>query len=71
MHGVQLFLYNDSLMCRIAVIKYMEERALQRVYEEHVKVPPGAENLIKAAGARHEDPARVRRLHARDQLRQS
>ena len=41
--------YNESLTRRVAVLKDLEEHALQRVYEERVKLTPGAEKLISAA----------------------
>ena len=41
--------YNESLTRRVAVLKDLEEHALQRVYEERVKLTPGAEKLISTA----------------------
>ena len=41
--------YNESLTRRVAVLKDLEEHALQRVYEERVELTPGAEKLIRAA----------------------
>ena len=41
--------YNESLKRRVAVLKDLEEHALQRVYEERVKLTPGAEKLLSAA----------------------
>ena len=56
--------YNESLRRRVAVLKGLEEHALQRVYEERVKLTPGAEKLLaKAQSLGFEDPARLRRFH--------
>ena len=41
--------YNESLRRRVAVLKDLEEHALQRVYEERVKLTPGAEKLLSVA----------------------
>jgi phosphoserine phosphatase len=41
--------YNDSLRRRVAVLKNLGEDALQRVYDERVKLTPGAEKLLAAA----------------------
>ena len=43
--------YNESLRRRVAVLKGLGEDALQRVYDERVKLTPGAEKLIAAAQA--------------------
>jgi phosphoserine phosphatase len=45
--------YNESLQRRIALLKGLDEDALARVYEERLKLSPGAEKLlskIKGAG---------------------
>jgi phosphoserine phosphatase len=45
--------YNESLQRRIALLKDLDEGALARVYEERLKLSPGAEKLlskIKEAG---------------------
>ena len=39
----------ESLRERVALLKGLEESALQRVYEERLKITPGAETLITAA----------------------
>lgn len=41
--------YNESLRRRVAVLKDLEETALQRVYEERVQLTPGAEKLLSTA----------------------
>ena len=41
--------YNESLRQRVAVLKGLGEDALQRVYDERVKLTPGAEKLLSAA----------------------
>jgi phosphoserine phosphatase len=41
--------YNESLRQRVAVLKGLGEDALQRVFEERVKLTPGAEKLLAAA----------------------
>ena len=41
--------YNESLRRRVAVLKGLGEDALARVYEERVKLTPGADKLIAAA----------------------
>ena len=41
--------YNESLRRRVAVLKDLEESALQRVYEERVQLTPGAEKLLSNA----------------------
>ena len=41
--------YNESLRQRVRVLKGLGEDALQRVYDERVKLTPGAEKLIAAA----------------------
>jgi phosphoserine phosphatase len=40
--------YKESLRRRVAVLKGLDERALERVYAERVKLTPGAERLIGA-----------------------
>ncbi len=41
--------YNESLQRRVALLKGLDERALQRVYDERLKLSPGAETLLAAA----------------------
>jgi phosphoserine phosphatase len=41
--------YNESLRQRVGVLKGLSEDALQRVYDERVKLTPGAEKLIATA----------------------
>jgi len=41
--------YDESLRRRVAVLKGLEESALERLYTERVKPSPGAEKLIAAA----------------------
>lgn len=41
--------YDESLRRRLAVMKGLEEAALQRVYEERVRLTPGAEKLLARA----------------------
>jgi phosphoserine phosphatase len=41
--------YNESLRRRVAVLKGLDETALRRVYDERVKLSPGAETLLAAA----------------------
>ncbi len=41
--------YNESLKRRVAVLKGLDESALKRVYDERVKLSPGAETLLAAA----------------------
>ena len=43
--------YNESLRQRVAVLKGLGEEALQRVYDERVKLTPGAEKLVRAVQA--------------------
>jgi phosphoserine phosphatase len=38
--------YNESLRRRVAVLKGLGEEALQRVYDERVRLTPGAEKLL-------------------------
>jgi phosphoserine phosphatase len=40
--------YDESLRRRVAVLKGLGEEALQRVYDERVKLTPGAEKLLGA-----------------------
>ena len=39
--------YDESLRKRVALLKGLEESALQRVYDERLKLTPGAEALLK------------------------
>ena len=39
--------YDESLRRRVALLKDLEEAALQRVYDERLKLTPGAEVLLK------------------------
>jgi phosphoserine phosphatase len=41
--------YDDSLSRRVAVLRGLGEDALQRVYDERVKLTPGADKLLAAA----------------------
>jgi phosphoserine phosphatase len=41
--------YNESLRRRVAVLKGLDESALKRVYDERVRLSPGAETLLAAA----------------------
>ena len=41
--------YDESLRRRLAVMKGLDEAALQRVYDERVALTPGAERLLAAA----------------------
>lgn len=41
--------YNESLRRRVALLKGLEATALDRVYEERLKLSPGAEQLLAAA----------------------
>jgi phosphoserine phosphatase len=41
--------YDDSLRRRVAVLRGLGEDALQRVYDERVKLTPGADKLLAAA----------------------
>lgn len=41
--------YNESLQHRVALLKGLDESALKRVYEERLKLSPGAEILLKAS----------------------
>jgi phosphoserine phosphatase len=43
--------YNESLRRRVAVLKGLGEEALARVYDERLKLSPGAEQLLAAARA--------------------
>ena len=43
--------YNQSLERRVALLAGLEERALQRVYDERLKLTPGAETLLKRTQA--------------------
>ncbi|HEY0337397.1 MAG TPA: phosphoserine phosphatase SerB [Burkholderiales bacterium] len=44
--------YDDSLRRRVAVLRGLGEDALQRVYDERVKLTPGADKLLAAARKR-------------------
>ncbi|MEQ1775400.1 MAG: phosphoserine phosphatase SerB [Burkholderiales bacterium] len=41
--------YNESLQRRVALLKGLDESALSRVYDERLKLSPGAEMLLAAA----------------------
>lgn len=41
--------YNESLQRRVALLKGLDEGALQRVYDERLKLSPGADVLLAAA----------------------
>ena len=41
--------YNESLQRRVALLKGLDESALKRVYDERLKLSPGAEILLAAA----------------------
>ena len=41
--------YNESLRRRVAVLKGLDESALRRVYDERLKLSPGAEVMLAAA----------------------
>jgi phosphoserine phosphatase len=41
--------YNESLQRRVALLKGLDESALKRVYDERLKLSPGAETLLTAA----------------------
>jgi len=41
--------YDESLRRRLALLKGLDQSALQRVYDERLKFSPGAEQLLKAA----------------------
>ena len=41
--------YNESLQRRVALLKGLDESALRRVYDERLKLSPGAEVLLAAA----------------------
>jgi phosphoserine phosphatase len=43
--------YNQSRERRVALLAGLEERALQRVYDERLKLTPGAEKLLKRTQA--------------------
>lgn len=43
--------YNESLERRVALLEGLEEAALQRVYDERLKLTPGAERLLGKAQA--------------------
>ena len=46
--------YNQSLQRRVALLKGLDESALRRVYDERLKLSPGAEMLL-AAARRHDN----------------
>jgi phosphoserine phosphatase len=41
--------YNESLARRVALLKGLDESAMDRVYQERLKLSPGAEQLLSAA----------------------
>jgi phosphoserine phosphatase len=41
--------YNESLVRRVALLKGLDESAMARVYDERLKLSPGAEQLLAAA----------------------
>lgn len=41
--------YNESLQRRVALLKGLDESALRRVYDERLKLSPGAQTLLAAA----------------------
>jgi phosphoserine phosphatase len=41
--------YNESLQRRVALLKGLDESTLRRVYDERLKLSPGAETLLAAA----------------------
>lgn len=41
--------YNESLQRRVGLLKGLDESALRRVYDERLKLSPGAETLLAAA----------------------
>ncbi|MGE5526610.1 MAG: phosphoserine phosphatase SerB, partial [Rhodospirillaceae bacterium] len=41
--------YNESLRRRVALLKGLDETAMERVYNERLKLSPGAEQLLTAA----------------------
>ena len=41
--------YNESLQRRVGLLKGLDESALKRVYDERLKLSPGAETLLAAA----------------------
>jgi phosphoserine phosphatase len=43
--------YNQSLERRVALLAGLEERALQRVYDERLKLTPGAQTLLRRTQA--------------------
>lgn len=43
--------YKESLRRRVALLAGLEERALERVYEDRLRLTPGAEQLLAAAKA--------------------
>ncbi len=43
--------YNESLTRRVALLKGLDETAMARVYDERLKLSPGAEQLLQAARA--------------------
>lgn len=43
--------YDESLQRRVALLEGLEERALQRVYDERLELTPGAEILLKKTQA--------------------
>jgi len=56
--------YPQSLRKRVGLLKNLADTALTRVYDERLKLTPGAEALISACKkARREAAAGLRRLH--------
>jgi phosphoserine phosphatase len=43
--------YDESLKRRVALLRGLDEKALDRVYDERLKLSPGAEKLLAAARA--------------------
>ena len=42
--------YNESLQRRVALLKGLDESALKRVYDQRLKLSPGAETLLVSGG---------------------
>ena len=56
--------FRESLTRRVALLEGLDVAALQRVYDERLRLSPGAERMLagfKRAG--REDAARLGRLH--------
>ncbi|NUU02926.1 phosphoserine phosphatase SerB [Herbaspirillum robiniae] len=43
--------FNESLLRRVALLKGLDASALQRVYDERLKLSPGAENMLRTIQA--------------------